>query len=383
MEDTFRKLRLNSPPGGWFPAIQDLFWRITESSIPYADLFFSPHLKNICIFMSLSWIHSGIPRDILPSVASTISALPSSTLQYLCVDNTMPRADLKDPLSSVVLRFGPSLTRFIPSVPLSDAAINHLIRLPHLRGWRVEGPPPSYSALSLPLVFPPLADLTLGGDNPHGWLSLFEHPEDSTSATPGVTPLSVMKESLECLDIENTPNHTIDVSFISPIHMFHNLATLFIQADCYETDDEDQCTFKLNDDDVAKLTMALPQLEVLILGAPCPENACATTVACLLQISVHCVKLQELTIHFNTTNIVDDLKNVLGDPRFAELRSSPRCALSYLGVWQTPLTVDGLDIEVVVNGMVDIFPSLGPCEEETHNLDWKEFFERIGELRRI
>ena len=28
-EDTLSKLRRNSPTGGWFPALQDLFWRIT------------------------------------------------------------------------------------------------------------------------------------------------------------------------------------------------------------------------------------------------------------------------------------------------------------------------------------------------------------------
>lgn len=62
----------------------------------------------------------------------------------------LPWAYLKDSFSSVALRCGPSLLEFTSPVPLSDAAINHLIRLPHLRTWRVEGPPPNYSASSLP-----------------------------------------------------------------------------------------------------------------------------------------------------------------------------------------------------------------------------------------
>jgi len=49
--DTLLKLRLNSPPsGGWFPALRILIWSMVENSLPYADLFFSPHLEDISLF---------------------------------------------------------------------------------------------------------------------------------------------------------------------------------------------------------------------------------------------------------------------------------------------------------------------------------------------
>ena len=56
-EETLNKLRLNSPPGGWFPALQGLSWCITEFNLPYADLcfveferFYVSHYGNSFLF---------------------------------------------------------------------------------------------------------------------------------------------------------------------------------------------------------------------------------------------------------------------------------------------------------------------------------------------
>jgi len=92
-----------------------------------------------------------------------------------------------------------------------------------------------------------------------------------------------------------------------------------------------------NNDDVAELATTLSQLESLILGPACSENTCATTVACLLQISVHCIRLEKLAIRFNTTNIVDDFRDISKGHRFQELHSLPRCTLSCLDISQIPL----------------------------------------------
>ena len=156
-----------------------------------------------------------------------------------------------------------------------------------------------------------------------------------------------------------------------------------MRIDCHDEDDVDRCPFKLNDDDVTRFAMAMPQMEWLYLGYPCSKNTCATTVACLLPISVYCVGLQEMDIHFNTTNIVNDLKNISRDPRFQTLRSLPRCSLDYLGVSRMPLAVDSPNFEALVNGMVDIFPSLrnlsSPTVSAIHGSDWEGFYERITE----
>ena len=382
VEDAFRKLRLNSPAGGWFPALQDLSWCITKSDIPYIDLFISPHLKKISIYMPWSQRYSEVPRDILAAIISTISTLPTSTLQSLSVDVKCAThvAYFKDFLSPVALRCGPSLTEFASPVPLSDAAINHLIQLPHLRIWRIEGPPPHYSTPSLPLIFPPLTELTLGEGAACGWLSLFERSQDGASTMQGVAPLSWVKDSLKSLDIEELSGHIINISFTSQIRLFQNLTHLWITAHCPDEDD-DQYIFRLNDDDVTNLAVALPRLEFLSLGAPCPKNTCTTTIACLLQISVHCVGLKELEFHFNSTRIVDDLENISKDPQLQELRLLPKCTLSCLYVDEIPLALDEPGLEIMANGIIVIFPSLTCCVGKRRG--WVEVSNGIRELRKL
>ena len=95
-----------------------------------------------------------------------------------------------------------------------------------------------------------------------------------------------MKGSLQYLNIESLLPF-IDNSFTSSIQMFRNLTILTVGDYCRDGFEELQCTFKLNDGNVAELAMALSQLECLYLGRPCFENTCATTAACLLLISVH------------------------------------------------------------------------------------------------
>ena len=385
-----REFRLHSPAGGWFPVLEVLSWCITESNLPHVDLFFSPHLRKISISVSaassLLWWDLKDPRGILPTIASAISTLPTSTLQFLSMEDNhygTPWAYFKDSLSSVALCCGPSLAEFNFPVPLSDAAISHLIRLPHLRTWRVEGPPPAYFVSSLPHIFPSLTEFILGEGAASGWLSLFEHSKCTSSAPQHGTPPPNVKESLKSLKIKepNSPGPTIDISLVTTIQMFRNLVCLDVWAFCHD-DDKGQCTFKLDNDEVVALVVALPQLESLLLGYPYFENTCATTVACLLSISVYCVKLRQLGIHFNTTNIVDDFKNISGDPRFQELLPLPKCPLSRLEVHEIRLDLDEPGIEVVANGMIDIFPCLERCEAVEEEL-WFDISDQIMEFQRM
>ena len=375
-DDAILKFRLNSPASGWFPALQELRWFITRSNILYADLCSSPDLKKVSIYSS--WFNSEVPHDLLPAAASIISALPTSVLQSISADfdhhREVPWAYFEDAFSSAVLRCGPSLSDFATPIPLSDAAMNHLIRLPHLRTWRIEHPPPNYSASSLPLGFPPLTEFTLGKGVAYEWLSLLKRLED---ATQGVTPLYKVKESLKSLDVEGFPSPIIDPSLTSPIRMFYSLVSLDLGAHCHDEGSPGQCSFKLNNSDITDLAMALPRLESLLLGRPCFENVCPTTVACLLQISVYCVKLKVLEIHFNTANIIEDLKGVSEDPQLWELRSLPRCTLTHLDVAQIPLAPDELGFETVAIGMVDIFPSLQSCQG--YGFGWREVHKIINE----
>ena len=384
-EETLNKLRVNSPPGRWFPALQDLSWFVTESSLPWANRSFSPHLKRISIYVKWAWDNTALRFGSLPTLASIISALPTSSLERMSVDDNyhimLPWKHLKDSFSSVILRCGPSFTEYDSPVPLSDAAMDHLIHLPHLRTWRIHGPPPTYSTSSLPLVFPPLRELTLGEGAACGWFLLLRRLEGGASTTQGVTPLSKAKEFLKVLNVEDMSAINIDPSFVSTIQCFRNLVDLNVYDwHCPRINDEGECIFKLNDGNITELAMALAQLESLLLGRPCSKNTCLTTIACLLPISVHCSKLKKLNIHFNTTNIVDDLKNILEDSRFQQLRSLPRCPLTSLNVHDMPLSLDEPDLETVAKGMVDIFPSLTDCKGWEGS--WKELSRAIADLQR-
>ena len=383
-EPTFRELRLNSPVGGWFPALRRLDWAVTESNLPYANLFFSPHLKKISI---RSWFseNSDAPRDILSAVTSIIPALPVFALQSLELSvrksGRVP-GYLKDAFSPLVLRCGPSLTEFSSLIPLSDAAMDHLIQLPHLHIYLTASPPPTYSAPLPPLILSPLTQLTLKEGTAQRWFSLFEHLEHGVSTARSVAPLSKVKESLTNLTVEDHPGTIINASFTTTIQTFRNLVDLRVDISC-RSGRNYECAFKLNNHNVAEFAMALPQLRDLLLGRPCSRNTCATTAACLLPISIHCTGLRLLQIHFNTRNIIDDIKNIRGDPRFQELHSRPRCALSHLTVANTRLGLSGPDLDIVGSGLIDIFPSLvgefnSPWECD---MSWYKLHKRIRELQ--
>jgi len=304
-----------------------------------------------------------VPHDILSTAASKISKLPAPTIQFLDISREIPWAHFTDPLSAFVLRCGPPLTDF-PTIPLSDAAINHLIQLPHLRTWALRGPPPEYSTSHLPLVFPPLTELTLLRGATYGWFPLLKHLECCVSTTRSATPLDIAKESLRSLSAEHFPDAIIDPSFSFTVQMFRNLALLNVGPYCCFPNGKDQCTFKLHDDDVTQLVTVLPRLKHIAFGRPCPENSCSTTVACLLSISVHCVELRSLGIHFNTTNIIDDFRNISEGPRFQELRSHVWMPFRSHSPSTSPKTV--------ADGMIKIFPSLGVSSRDSRSHELEE-----------
>jgi len=154
-----------------------------------------------------------------------------------------------------------------------------------------------------------------------------------------------------------------------------------VVANCDDRGGGNRCAFELNNDNVAKFAMALPRLVFFRLGHLCSKNACATTIACLLQISAHCLELKSLAIHFNTRNIVEDFESISMDPWFEQLRSLPRCPLSRLEVWRMPLTLNEPGFETVVNGVVGIFPSLEHCEGVKEG--WGEIAKRINKLQKM
>jgi len=75
-EDAIQKLHLNSPAGGWFPALQVFTWHISRQNAAYGDLFFSPCLERITTLPVWRQRDSNDCRNLMSSVASILSTLP-------------------------------------------------------------------------------------------------------------------------------------------------------------------------------------------------------------------------------------------------------------------------------------------------------------------
>lgn len=201
----------------------------------------------------------------------------------------------------------------------------------------------------------------VGGDVAHEWFSLIESLENGDSPAQGTVPLPGVKQSLKFLNVPHRP--IIDSSFISLIQPFLNLVHLAVDPLCINQDNhsEGKCVFILNDNNITKLAVALPQLVVLFLGQPCLGNTCAATINYLIHISICCVRLLLLEVYFNMANIVGDFMNLSETPQFKELPLLPWCTVSHLRPRWMPFTLDELGFETVVNGMARIFPSPKGC----------------------
>jgi hypothetical protein len=349
--DTLSQLSYNSPDGVLCPKLERLIWRPVVSYVPLSSfrLFFSPHLKHVTISTLLTPRPQIAPHLVVP-LTEVILSLPTS-LEYLTLMCSRGEELLKDAISSFVCRCGPSLTSFCSSEHLSEAAFTHLMRLPNLRSWVSFHEPPR----TLPLAtFPPLEELRL---NPPAlpWLRLLAPRGDDQSQNGLASPPAILntniKETLKHLEfLENTPVVPVLLPHISS---FRNLVTLYVaNGFC---DNGGACLFFLSDRDVENLVVTLPSLVSLRLGQVCSFNVCATTVSSLLSISIHCLGLTLLEIHFNTRSIVDDMKTLLSE---GSGRDKPRCKLQSLSTGFSRLPMREEDVGTVAMGFAYIFPCM-------------------------
>ena len=185
-----------------------------------------------------------------------------------------------------------------------------------------------------------------------------------------------VRATLTCLEIHGWVS--IDATFTSLFSLFSNLTTLFAQPRC-----ADGCAFPLTDQDMVQLSAALPRLETLDLGGPCPLGTCNTTVFCLLALSVHCKNLRRLMIHFNTTNLTNDIQSLSEDPYFRDLGSLPtRCHLMSFDAGGSPFPrpTSDEDITTIAAGLIGIFPSLIDVHSYIGK-NWTVLRSRVRKLR--
>ena len=232
---------------------------------------------------------------------------------------------------------------------LSEAAVDHLMRLPNLYHWAIVQTPPPYAPTS---IFPSLESVWLGERETLPWLDFLASHERGTprNGSASATPHTGTREALKYLGSANT---IIDSTLISSIMRFRNLVMLDTNANCSDT--EGTCAFLLTDDDMENLTAALPRLNTLRFGGPCQSDSCTTTVASLMSASIHCLDLTHLEIHFNTRTSVSDMRRLLDG---GAGREKAKCKLRGLVVGDLPLGVGGEDVEIVAVGL-KVIPTTG------------------------
>ena len=349
--DTFLQLSRSSAGGVLFPRLEWLVWEVgrTDIPLPCFHLFFPPQLKEVALYAHHRM--PDIPKDQIAALVHIISFLTSSLEDLTLKCGQRREALLEDAISSFVCQRGSSLRRFDSDVPLSEAAVHHLMQLPNLRSWVALHEPPRTLP---PVTFPSLQQLRLG-QAALPWLHLLALHEKviTQNGFVSATSHSSVRETLEFLDCPR--NTIIDLTFLSSVVNFRNLVKLRVAGDCPYAGD---CIFCLTDDDVENLAAALPHLISLQLMRPCQLNSCKTTISCLLSLSTHCLGLEFLEIHFNTRTIVANTRRLLDG---SSGRGKAKCQLSCLRVGYLPLKVCGEDIETVAMGFKVIFPWLRSC----------------------
>jgi len=370
-DGTLARLSSNSPDGVLCPNLERLDWEVdaTCTPLPFFRLFLSPRLKHVDLHTYFP--DFGVPRDNLPFVKEVIPCLPASLEDLFLMCGPWKGEPLKDVISSLVLRCGPPLRNFRFRTALLEGAFYHLMRLPNLRSWvGVDEPPQNIS----PATFPSLERLHLG-QAALPWLHLLAAREEGKPRNCLTPPAAIMNTNIkETLEILHCPgNVPVDPGLLSPVSSFRSLVTLCVGGGYCET--EGICAFSLTDDDVENLAVALPSLVNIQLGEMCCFNSCHTTISSLLSISIHCLGLSLLEIHFNSKTIAGDIQHLLNR---GSGRDKPRCALRFLSVGGLPLRVREEDIGTVATGFADIFPRLESLSSYGHDQKrWKKVTHKL------
>ena len=347
-----------------FQNLRELHGWMQPALLPFLHRFVSPHLTGFSLSVATD---DSLGCSGYRSLTDAILAIPGPYLQRFSLgeykwENSSCR--FKQQVSATVLQCGPALKYLAAGVELSEAAVLHVIQLPHLLTLKLthEPPPDITNIISLQdtIVLPSLGSLTLASSTSYAWLPflndlLWRHPAAIAVREPGQSQVqigihSALKE-LYCWCGE-VPKWSI----VRQALAFKNLTVLEVRRTCQI----DGCSFDLTDDNVTAITKALPWIQRLCLGGPCHLNTCQTTFRALLALSANCVELEELDIHFNTINIIEDVRSLLetDDLDIQRLRKGRRCRVTSIPVSRAPLTVDELATEVLAQGLLFVFPAL-------------------------
>jgi len=349
----------------------------------------SPCLTDFSVYLSKD---KRLRCSAYESLTNAISAITGPPLRRFSLGEYQwenATTKFKQEVSSMVLRCGSELNYLNPGVELSDQAVLHVIQLPHLHTLKLARESPPDITDTFPqdtIVLPSVHTLTLATSTAHAWLAFlndlrWRHPTAAPTTRPGQSQAQIgihyTLKRLYC-GCGDAPKRAIIKEAIA----FRNVTTLEVGQFC----PDDMCSFDLTDDDVTAIAEALPQLHKIQLGHPCRMNTCQTTFRSLLTLSTNCVGLTQLTVHFKTTNIVEDVKSLLEtqDPVIQELCKGPKCRITSLPVFMTPLMVDKPNTDLVAKGLLFVFPMLGKISsghDERGTAKWMRVGNAISRLK--
>ena len=359
----FLQVLFGLPTDQPFRNLRELHGWIEPALLRFLPRFVSPRLTDFSVYVGTD---DQLGCSGYRFLTDAIAVIPTPSLRRFSLGEYQwenASTKFKQEVSAMVLRCGSSLTSLNAGVELSEEAILHVMQLPHLYTLKFthESPPPiTDTFIPDTIVLPSVHSLTLATPTSHAWLPFlndlrWRHPTATAAKGPGQSRGRIgIHSTLEELYCEG--GEAPKLAIVKQALAFKNLTMLEVGRFC----PDDRCSFDLTDDDVAAFTKALPQLRTLLLGCPCWWNTCQTTVRSLLTLSTNCVGLTVLAIHFNTINIVDDVKALLEteDPDTQKLRNGPKCGVTDLPVFLTPLTVEQPDADVLAKGLLFVFPML-------------------------
>ena len=359
----FTQLSLTFPTGLVCSGLQKLKWLSSHDWLPSLRHFLSPTLAEIKIFTTP-------PDGPLQTPLPSIPVLPGSYLRslHLTFHPTNDEA-FGNSASVTILQCGAFLEGLQTSAQLSEAAVSHLVGLRHLRTLRIGSDPPAGPLLPSSDVFPSLKILILDGAVGHKWLPFLGAAQGncSTDGDSRTTEVGMRGSLTNLYCLGGTP---VDPAFISSLCIFRKLTHVFVDGSCTKGGG---CTFLLTDGDLTKLANALPDIKSLRLGSPCSANRCRTTALSLLALSTHCLKLETLEVHFDTTKIARVLDRLFKEPQYERMRSLQRCPLQYLAVADTPISTD--DVNTVAIHLSGIFHGLQGFH--CRNREWIEVSRQV------
>ena len=368
------------------PNLQSLEWYSTTETFAYINLFQSPDLTSLNVRV--------IPN--IPNVVPILDSLRVETLEELrFLDSSGDRA-VQGAISNLVLRTTATLRSIEVSSDLSDAAIRHVTRLPNLGdasltfdslGWLTTIPETS---------FPSLRSLETRVDGGGGWKRLLQdarniesivlhsptapHPKEVVDAF-GFLISRGFHRTMRRLSFAASEPCDITPPVLTPLFAFGCLTSLSVSPPC----DLTQCKSQLTDDTLAQLAGALPRLVELFLGAvPCGSPATGVTLSGLAPLSVHCVYLETLQVHFRVLDIHRDIPDVaLLEPSDQASLSPNLCHLTQIVVGQLPISTAERSPLIVASFLHQTFPRLSKIVYDLDDSPWKEVQANIDTIRKF